>query len=320
MKRISPFHHRVVGIIALALSTAAPGRAATYYVSHRAGDDSRSAAEARQVATPWKTIQRAATVMGSGDTCLIRAGTYRETVTPKTGQTFRNYDGEKVVVSGCDVVSPDGWTRHRGEVYKASVTSAVYDVFVDRQYMDKARWPDADADVMRKKEWAPTINGGKRNAGWVEFEREPPADFVGGFYTGHNGKNAYNFNHGRISAQDGKRITVTHLNFRWRQGVAGHIGPGTGNILDHLNCLTTAKEWHWEGKTLYLHAPGGGSPGRKQVETRVRLYGFDCSGRHSVRIRGLTFHGASLLLNGSNHCVVDGCTFRYVSPWGKHYY
>ena len=317
---VSLFRGIVLGIIALFFTNTALSRAATFYVSDVTGDDSRSSSEAQDVAKPWKTIQRAAGAMGFGDTCLIRAGTYRETVMPQAGQAFRNYKGERVVVSGCNIISSDGWTRHGGNVFKASVPDAVYDVFVDGHYMDKARWPDADTDVMRKKEWVPTVNGGRRNAGWVEFDQGLPADFVGGFYTGHNGNNAFNFNHGRIAGQNGRRIEVTHLNFRWWQGVPGHIGAGTGNIIDHLNCLTTAKEWHWQDETLYLYAPGGGDPGSKQVEARVRLYGFDCSGRDSVRIAGLNFMGASLLMDGSNNCVVDGCTFKYVSPWGKHYY
>ncbi len=294
--------------------------ATTYFVSEAKGDDSRSGTIAQDPATPWKTIQRAADAMAPGDTCVIRAGTYRETVTPKTGQSFRNYEGERVVVSGCDIVSPESWKRFRGNIYRATMVEKTYDVFVDEQYMDKARWPDADADVMRKNEWVTTVNGGRRNSGWVDFEDGLPANFVGGFYTGHNGKNAFNFNHGRIASQNGNRISVTHLNFRWWQGVAGHIGPGTGNIIDHLNCLTTAKEWHWQDRTLYLYAPGGGSPSSKQVEARVRLYGFNCSNRDSIHIQGLNFHGASLLMDGSNDCVVDYCIFKHVSPWGNHYY
>lgn len=306
--------------MSMLVSWAALHGAETYYVSVMSGDDARSRAEARDAATPWKTIQQAAAAMSVGDVCVVRAGVYRETVTPKTGQTFRNYDGERVVISGCDLVPSGNWKRFRGEIHKTPAVDEVYDVFVDGHYMQKACWPSADADVMRKAEWIPTVNGGKRDAGWVEFERALPADFVGGFYTGHNGDNAFNFNHGRIAAQDGNRITVTHLNFRWWQGVPGHIGSGTGNITDHLNCLTTAKEWHWQDGTLFLHAPGGGSPGGVRVEARVRLYGFDCSGKDKVRIEGLNFIGASLLMDGSNHCVVDRCRFRYVSPWGKHYY
>ena len=49
-------------------------RAATYYVSPT-GNDSASGTEE---ALPFRTIQRAASVMRAGDTCLIRGGIYRD--------------------------------------------------------------------------------------------------------------------------------------------------------------------------------------------------------------------------------------------------
>ncbi|HUF60824.1 MAG TPA: right-handed parallel beta-helix repeat-containing protein [Verrucomicrobiales bacterium] len=310
----------LLGVIGLFMLSESPAQAATFYVCDRAGDDTRSAAEAQRLDTPWKTIQRAAETMVSGDVCLIRAGTYRETVRPKTGQTFQNYAGEEVVITGCDVVPSGAWSRHDGNIHKVTVPGTVYDVFVDGAYMDKARWPNADADRMRKDEWVPTANSGRGDAGTVTFFEGLPADFVGGFYTGRNGPNSFNFNHGRIIAQSGNEISCTNLNFRWKDGSPGHVGTGTGNIIDHLNCLTTAKEWHWENNTLYLYPPDGGAPGGRLGEARVRIYGFDCSGRDAVVIRGLRFIGASLLMDGSNDCVVDDCSFSYVSPWGSHYY
>ena len=56
--------------------------------------------------------------MRAGDTCLIRGGTYRETVTPtNSGKsdapiTFEPYLNEVVVISGADIVS--GFAQHRG--------------------------------------------------------------------------------------------------------------------------------------------------------------------------------------------------------------
>ena len=41
---------------------------------------------------PFRSIQRAADAMSSGDVCHVRAGTYRETVKPAAdGLTFRTY-------------------------------------------------------------------------------------------------------------------------------------------------------------------------------------------------------------------------------------
>ena len=82
-----------------------------YWVSQTVGSDANPGTKVR----PWKTISRAAGVLGPGDAVVIRGGTYRETIAPhesgRAGQliTFAAYPGESVVVSGADPLN-DGWT------------------------------------------------------------------------------------------------------------------------------------------------------------------------------------------------------------------
>ena len=121
--------------------------AATYYVSPTGNDTTGNGS----LNNPWKTIQRAANAAVAGDTILIRAGTYRETVTPaNNGVTFQNYNGEAVTVSGADLVA--GWSLHTGSIYKATVSGPLLhggQVFVDGQMMVQARWPNtAPANLM----------------------------------------------------------------------------------------------------------------------------------------------------------------------------
>lgn len=78
----------------------------TWYVSASAGDDDN----AGSLQSPFGTIQKAATVARPGDTVLVRAGTYRETVTidfsgtPQGWYALRGYPGERPVIAGSD-----GW-------------------------------------------------------------------------------------------------------------------------------------------------------------------------------------------------------------------
>jgi len=67
---------KVVAGLAQLFTMAAALHAADYYVSP-AGDDT----DPGTLASPFKTIQRAADAMRAGDTCYIREGTYREAVT-----------------------------------------------------------------------------------------------------------------------------------------------------------------------------------------------------------------------------------------------
>ena len=93
----------------------------------------------------YLTIQKCATTVSSGDICAIRAGTYRETVTPNSGITITSYDGEPVTVDGSDPVT--GWTLYQGSIYKAGVVLGLSDgnqVFVGNQMMTEARWPNGN--------------------------------------------------------------------------------------------------------------------------------------------------------------------------------
>jgi len=105
----------------VSLAAAPPAVAGETY--HVAGDDPRASDENSGAADrPWKTIVRAASTLEPGDTVLIHAGTYRETVRPgRSGTaaspiTYAAVRGEEVIITGADVIT--GWTRADGEAWK----------------------------------------------------------------------------------------------------------------------------------------------------------------------------------------------------------
>jgi len=120
--------------------------AKTYYVATN-GDDGN---DGLSLDRPFRTIQKAASVMKPGSTCKIRQGIYRETVTPTyTGLagaplTFEAYNSEYAVISGADPII--GWTVHSGSIYKAPMrwTRGKYldQVFVDGKMAWVARAPN----------------------------------------------------------------------------------------------------------------------------------------------------------------------------------
>jgi hypothetical protein len=267
-------------------------------------------------------LQKAANAMTAGDTGFVRAGTYRETATPQSGQTFAAYADEKPLISGGDPVN--GWTAHAGNIYKANVKTQVLDVFIGANAMQKARWPNEDGDPLTCGEWERATtrleSRTRRGIGKVVIAKmkQPPGHWVGGWYCGVHGKNPFMVAEGRITASGNNELTCTDLGPGWK-GVYGQMwGEGGGYITDHLNCLDAEKEWHWQDGTLYFWAPGGATP--TNVQARTRLYGFILTNRNNVTLKGLYFLGASVQVNGGSDNVLDGCHFRHVSPWGKHYY
>ncbi|MFN3597482.1 MAG: right-handed parallel beta-helix repeat-containing protein [Rubricoccaceae bacterium] len=95
-------------------------RGARGRVFHVAGDDPRADdGNDGSPGRPWKTLGRAAAlgVLRPGDVVYVRAGLYREAVTPHEGGTgpearvtFAAWPGESVVISGADPADA-GWER-----------------------------------------------------------------------------------------------------------------------------------------------------------------------------------------------------------------
>ena len=88
----------------------------TYWVDqqHGSADDRNPGTRER----PWRTINRASTVLRPGDAVIVQSGIYREAVTPRFGGsgpdrriTYAAASGAEVIVSGADVTAPEEWTR-----------------------------------------------------------------------------------------------------------------------------------------------------------------------------------------------------------------
>jgi len=93
----------------------------------RAGGDSASGNQTR----PYLTISKASSVAQPGDTIIVHAGTYRESVEPVRGGsgeskriTYRAAPGGKAVVKGSERIT--SWTRQGGGVWKVELPRAFF--------------------------------------------------------------------------------------------------------------------------------------------------------------------------------------------------
>ncbi len=248
-------------VVSAALTGSGGLFAADYYVS-ASGNDSNSGT----LASPYQTIQKAANVAVAGDTVFIRAGTYRETVTPSQSGTagnpitFTAYNGEAVTVSGLDLVT-GAWTQHGGEIYKKTVTmslGAENQVFVNGESQWEARWPNItsyDLDGLL--------------AGMAKVDSSSAANIVqdnslfgaDGNFTGasiyirsgefSNGNGAWFAQSGSVTAYDGtaKRLTVT-----LSVGGFGRIVAKNNwyYLFGKLNLLDAEHEWFYDSASSTL--------------------------------------------------------------------
>jgi hypothetical protein len=120
--------HMLLGVSAV---TSLP--AATYYVS-TSGNDANTPAQAQNIATPWRTIHKAAQTMVAGDICNIRGGTYRETATVANNGTsispitFQAYGTEVVTISGADAVTA-AWTLESANVWYVPMSGILHEMW-----------------------------------------------------------------------------------------------------------------------------------------------------------------------------------------------
>src|SRR5215470_5030580 len=140
-------------------------RAASMYYVAKLGNDANNAG----ITTPFKTIAVA------DDVCIVRQGTYRETVRPaRSGSsaapiTFQAYPGETVTIDGADPIT--GWTKYRGSIYRANISWATEQVFVDGDMMtDPAGRIRASTPFIQRR-----MRGGHRpNASALRDRDSPP--------------------------------------------------------------------------------------------------------------------------------------------------
>jgi hypothetical protein len=327
----------LAGVLSLVATTVT---AADFYVSP-CGNDTNSGSLTR----PFQTIQKAANVMAAGDTCLIRSGTYREAVIfPRSGTagkpiTIKPYRRERVTVSGCEPVT--GWIRHSNHIWKAAMPWTLglgrNQVFSGGQIMLEARYPNAPAPGLElpvsgltplwptygeftiPKETRVSQPGRIVSA----LLAKQPADYwKGALYCGVHFE-GWCAQTGVIESSKPGEIQVGDRTQGWWFGSAydgkfpQEHEEGRGMIVGHLHALDAPGEWHWQDNTLYLIATGAAEP--QAVEAKRRQIAFDLSGREHIRIEGLAVQAASMRLENSAHCVVDGCDLAYIAHYTRQY-
>jgi parallel beta-helix repeat protein len=275
-----------------------------------AGDDSNPGT----IDEPFRTIQHCTTVVTQGWTCAIRAGTYRETVTPNSGITIRAYNLESVVIDGSDPVT--GWTPYQGAIFKAKVSMRADDtnqLFVGSDMMTEARWPNGDNlfDV----HWAIAREG--TNTGQVVDPNLPQVDWTGAKIHLWSGSDPFGHETGQVTASGNGQISLSGV----EAGTCPEICPESGGyyyLFGTLAALDVEREWYYDpsSETLYFMAPGKADPNTIDVRSKQRRYAFDLRGRSGVTIQNIGIFACSIVMdNESSNNTLDRINAQYVSQF-----
>ena len=275
----------------------------------------------------YATIQAAVDAASAGDLILVHKGTYREGISiNKNNLVIRAFGTDYVLVTGLDRVQSN-WEQFKGNIYRTAISNEVTDVFVDGLNMDKARFPNKNANNNRLTydDATKTTTSASDPSGHatVVFDgmNAPRNYWIGGSYYGRNGPNPWTADCGKIIASDGNNITVEVHNPQWKRTPNGHgIGEGKGYIINSLNALDAPREWHWQDGFLYLCPPKSGDPKHLEVEARTRLYVIKAQDVSGITLSGLNIKAGSILFQNCQNSVIDSCNIRYPGPWSDFDY
>jgi len=303
------------------LVSTAPLFAATYFVSIDGNDISAGTEEA-----PFRTTQKAADVMNPGDTCIIRGGTYRETVRPpRSGRPdkpirFVAAEGEKVILDGTEPITGT-WAKHSGNIYKTKVAETFEQLFVDRAMMIEARWPNMRFEqFFDRSAWAKAAEG-SRYGRMIDPElAKTGIDWTGArvtlnvahqFFTWSRivnqhtkGSNTFTYAkefRGITSYADAKRNALWEDDYYYLSGKLEALDAPTEWFLDEAN------------DQLYLWVEDGKSPAGRKVVYKKRGYAFDISRCHFIEVRGFHFFATTFRFNNCSHCVIEDCRLMFPS-------
>jgi len=236
-----------------------------HFVSSSEGADDNTGLSA---SAPWKTLDKVNTApLDAGDAILFKRGDmWSGTVTVSASGTAGNpitygaYGvGEKPRIYGSEEIT--GWTLHSGNIYKATVSHDITQLFVEGRRANLARYP---------------------KAGYIRITTvEPPTQFVSTSLPSQEldyyknamwaGKtNLYTMSQRTVVASDGQTIALDsepHWELDVNEGFF---------LANKLVFLTQAGEWHYDAatKTLYFWPPDGNSPANGAVRGSVYDHGI----------------------------------------------
>lgn len=264
------------------------------------------------IAQPFRTIQKCATSVAGGGTCQVRAGTYRESVTPNSGIAITSYDGEEVTIDGSDPVT--GWKLYKGSIYKANVTLSAGDanqVFVGRQMMTEARWPDGN-DLFHVN-WATAEAG--TDEGTLVDSHLPKIDWNEAKIHFLSGTDPYSPETATVTASASGRLRFKLDDVDNPPNITPQPG-GFYYLYRSLGALDAQREWFYDSssKTLYFWAPGNADPARLEVRAKRRQFAFDLSGKSDVTIEHLNLFACTINMDSSSsNNTIDSVDAQYVS-------
>ena len=303
-------------VVILFLNLPCQIHAADIHVSNQGLDTSPGTSE-----RPLRTLLHAGELAKAGDTVIIHAGTYRETLTIRHSGTvdrpltFTAAKGANVILSGSDTVKD--WRPHKGSIVTCKIPKSLdrgfNQVFLNGRMLPMARFPNETSGDLHKATFI-DMQAAKNHITSARLN-QPDGFWNGGFVVGGFG-HKWTFQCATIKDYQPGKLTLSGQSSPWFDG------NGAGYVAGVLGALDAPGEWHIEGQSLYLWPPKDVNLANAQVEVKQRNLCVDFNGQSYVVVQGIGITTGTVRLVGNSN-LLENCTVTYPShftrfPWSGY--
>ena len=303
-------------IVILLFSGGLSARASTYYVSSISGNDSYTAAQAMNPATPWRSMGKVNGFWGSlnpGDTVKLQCGSvftsglnvWKSGVSGKPIVVTSYGSGNPPVVSGFAALA--GWTGGSGNIWQTTCSNCGLGAniaMIGDSSQPMGRWPNswsnADAGYMQIQSFNGTVSITDSHIG----------------SSGHNWtgsklvirKNRWVIENDTIASQSGNTITYKTGSTFLPANKFGYFIQGSAYTLDRPG------EWYYNpvSKLVQVYSVGNPSAMNMQIARIDTLLQFNSA--QYVVVNGIAFQGAnktSVSMFRSYNITLSNCSIRF---------
>ncbi len=298
-------------VLVLCVFIAFLGNAHTYYVS-KTGKNTNPGTKS----APYKTIQHAINRLHPGDICIVREGTYRETIhfkrdgNKKQPIKLQNYPNEKVTIT--PTFKRKNWIQHTKNIYRITCSEKVLQVFIAGKPSMQASFPTIREGELSTKTWGNIFASPNKTVKVPGIQNY--GDITGARLVGICGRGLVALN-GKVIHQSGKIVELQNEAFYWNKiHKKAYLGKGKGFLVGKYAFLDAPGEWFSNGKHLYYYAkPKEFNP--NEIEIRTKQIAVSLAYKKHIQLRGITIYAGNISLENSKNCVVDRVSISYPTPF-----
>ena len=281
-----------------------------YYVSSSTGNDANTGTSP---SVPWKTLDKVNSFIPQpGESVLFKRGdSWEGTLIPPASGTAGNPITYGAYGSGAHPklygsTSITGWSLYSGNIYKATVSSYVSQVYVDGVQMQAARTPNNDYAI---------VSSVTNQTIFSSTNLSSSVDYTGATIIAKT--RSWRLYGQTVTSSSGTTLTLAGL------FDLGTVEVGEGFILvNKLSLLDQAGEWYYDTatKTLYAWMPDNASPSTHEVRGTVRDDNILVSGKKYLSFDSLgLIHSTDVgffMTQSSESISVTNSVIAYANRYG----